>query len=65
MHFWEMAVYFPVVLLYAATYVLPPVLRRKAQEVLHGMFSASPPFDAQRTSVPYRDMLEAVRIHGP
>jgi glycosyltransferase involved in cell wall biosynthesis len=61
----EMAIYFPIVLLYALAYLLPPVLRRKAQGALHGVFSASPRFDARRTNVPYRDMLEAVRNHSP
>lgn len=63
MRFWEMAVYMPVVFLYACAYMLPTKLRHKLQRALHGIFSASPPIDVQRMTVPYRDILEAVRNH--
>jgi glycosyltransferase involved in cell wall biosynthesis len=64
MRFWEIAVYFPVALLYASAYLLPPALRRKAQGALHSAFSASPAFDTRRANVPYRNTLEAVKNHS-
>lgn len=61
MRLWEMAIYAPIALLYAAACLLPPRLRRKVQDALHFVFSATPRFDIQRTTVPYLNMLEAVR----
>jgi glycosyltransferase involved in cell wall biosynthesis len=63
LRFWEMAIYIPVVFLYACAYLLPAEPRHKLQRALHGRFSASPPIDVQRMTVPYRDILEAVRNH--
>jgi hypothetical protein len=60
MHLWEMVCYAPVVLAYAAAFVLPVNLRRKIQESLHFSFNASPRFDVKKTTVPYRNLLEAV-----
>lgn len=61
MRLWEMAIYAPVAFLYAAAYLLPPGLRRRVQGALHYLFSATPRFDARRATVPYNDMLEAVK----
>lgn len=60
MHIWEMVCYAPVVLAYAAAFVLPRNLRRTIQESLHFTFNASPRFDVKKTTVPYRNLLEAV-----
>lgn len=60
MYQWEMVCYAPVVLAYAAAFVLPVNLRRKIQESLHFSFNTSPRFDVKKTTVPYRNLLEAV-----
>lgn len=60
MRIWEIVLYAPVVLAYAAAYALPRRLRRVLQEAVHFTFSASPRFDVQKNTVPYRNLLEAV-----
>jgi glycosyltransferase involved in cell wall biosynthesis len=64
MRLWEIALYAPVMFSYACAYLLPSTLRHSVQRTLHGLLSASPPFDTQRTPVPYLNILEAVRNHG-
>lgn len=64
MRLWEMVLYAPAVLLYGAAFVLPPALRRRAQETLRASFSAFPRFDPRRETVPCSDILEAIRHYG-
>ena len=60
MRIWEIVLYAPVVLVYAAACALPRRLRRVLQEAVHFTFNASPRFDVQKNTVPYRNLLEAV-----
>ena len=60
MRIWEMIAYAPMALLYLLTYATPRQTRRGLQEAIHYKFSASPRFDTQKTTVPFRNLLEAV-----
>jgi glycosyltransferase involved in cell wall biosynthesis len=61
MRFSEMLRYAPLLLAYLAAWLLPPAQRRRAQESLRAGLSAYPRFDLGRRTVPWRDILEAVR----
>ena len=58
---WEPLLYAPAVLAFGFAYLLPRGLRSRVQDKVKAMFSAYPRFDAQRRTVPYRDILEAAR----
>jgi hypothetical protein len=59
---WEVPFYVVVFGAFAAVRFLPGKLRSRVFESLvHALFSPAPRFDPQRVTVPYRDILEAVR----
>lgn len=63
MRLWEIVLYAPLVLIYAVASVLPERLRTSIKKHLFASLSGFPSFDPRRVTVPYRDILEAVRAH--
>jgi hypothetical protein len=61
MSFGELIAHAPALMLYLFAYLLPPAQRRRKQEAIRAEFSAYPRFDPERRTVPWRDILEAVR----
>lgn len=59
---WEVAFYASLAVAFGATRMLPAGMRASALEkLIHSMFSPAPHFDPGKTSVPYRNILEAAR----
>ena len=62
---WEVPFYAVIFVAFAAVRILPARLRSDLLEILvHALFSPAPRFDPKRVTVPYRDILEAVRAGG-
>jgi hypothetical protein len=62
---WEVPFYAVVFVAFAAVRLLPGKLRSEVLEnLIHALFSPAPRFDPKRVTVPYRDILEAVRAGG-
>lgn len=62
---WEVPFYAVIFVAFAAVRILPARLRSDLLEnLVHALFSPAPRFDPKRVTVPYRDILEAVRAGG-
>ena len=62
---WEVPFYAAIFVAFAAVRILPARLRSDLLEnLVHALFSPAPRFDPKRVTVPYRDILEAVRAGG-
>ena len=64
MRLWEVAMYAPLVLLYAVASVLPGRVQRNIKSRMFASLSGFPSFDPHRVTVSHRDIIEAVQAYN-